>query len=525
MSEHDKQSPEAGSANDTPPPPPPPETSAPSSTSAASKPENGSSESASPTGGAASDASGGAAADANAGPASSGDAASASSGDAASASSGDAASASGGDATSAAPADASAAGGRGPDGKARKRKRKRKKKSAEPRAGGAPTQVKPAARGTPSTPADRIRVAFAELASAYLDLRRRAGGQRLPKSDRAEVELTLKVPLKNDELPKAAEQFTNELRSSLEQRVLDAGLLVPGRVWCFQTESFDSDYSRPEDPRQVLVGYGLEGRPRYADLVTLAIERKHDAVEELLAGREGAVSFVEAGEAVTEGVKPAFDPHTIPYQLVGQLVAGLFESSEAGRRVALTVQVLANEGEDNKLHLVSHPVSAVDLLDLPDPSIPRILRGFQNKLVECAKEVDGKRAAGETPNLAEAVEPLLKDLSKRLSSNAKTKERKTTHARERENERPTTLAFPEARSARDHHLYVDGQENTVVVVGKKGRIHVFSPDGRHVTSVVMSPTNVKQRVKQGRWRQAEPTERGSFRDAIAQHGASDPAQT
>ena len=141
----------------------------------------------------------------------------------------------------------------------------------------------------------------------------------------------------------------------------------------------------------MLVGYGLEGRPRYADLVTLAIERKHESVEELLAGREGAVSFVEAGSAVTDGVQPAFDPTTIPYRLAGQLIAGLFESSEAGRRVALTVQVLAHEAEDKKLQLVSHPVSAVDLLDLPDPSIPRILRSFQNKLVQCAKELDGKR--------------------------------------------------------------------------------------------------------------------------------------
>ena len=40
-------------------------------------------------------------------------------------------------------------------------------------------------------------------------------------------------------------------------------------------------------------------------------------------------------------------------------------------------------------------------------------------------------------------------------------------------------------------------------------------DGRHVTSVIIPPAQVRTRVSQGRWRQAEPAERGSFRDVLA----------
>lgn len=405
----------------------------------------------------------------------------------------------------------------------KKRRRRKKPKSRDGAAPRAPGQKAGRPSAEPRSPAELLEVALTALGSAYIDLKRRAGGSRLETAGSNDaVELTLEVPLRRGAAHAAAEALLTRLRDDLEKRVLDAGLVVPGRIWNFATESFDSDWSRPEDPRHVLVGYGLEGRPRWADLVTLAIERKHEAVEQLLAGREGAVSFVERGDAVTEGVQPAFDPASIPFRIVGQLVSGLFESAEAGRRVALTIQVLANKTENNGERLFCHPICAIDMADLPDPSIRKILKNFESRLNELAKQLDGKRAAGETVDVQDEVLPLLRDLARRLSQDAKTRSRKTEHARDRGDEgRPTTLAFPEARSARDHHLYMDNEEQTVVVVGKKGRIHVFSPDGRHVTSVVMPPVNVRQRVKAGRWRLAEPAERGTFREALTRKGASD----
>jgi hypothetical protein len=48
-------------------------------------------------------------------------------------------------------------------------------------------------------------------------------------------------------------------------------------------------------------------------------------------------------------------------------------------------------------------------------------------------------------------------------------------------------------------------------VGPKHRAHVFTPDAKHVTSVVMNTVNVQKRLQQGRWRPADPEERGEFR--------------
>jgi hypothetical protein len=50
-----------------------------------------------------------------------------------------------------------------------------------------------------------------------------------------------------------------------------------------------------------------------------------------------------------------------------------------------------------------------------------------------------------------------------------------------------------------------------VVLGGKGRVHVFTPQGKHVTSVMMQGHAIERRLHTGRWRNAEPEERGEFR--------------
>ncbi|HHI79021.1 MAG TPA: hypothetical protein ENK02_03505 [Planctomycetes bacterium] len=393
----------------------------------------------------------------------------------------------------------------------RPRKKRKRKKSAQG------NKERPS-KGPSLSPEKLLEVALESLRRARADLARRAGANRIPhpaKDDALEVQL--RVPRTQGGIQEAAQKLVREWRDSLEKQVLESGLLVPGRAYVFSEEGFQGDYARPMDARQVLVGYGLEGRPRYADLVSYAIEKKHEGIEELLAGKEAVVSFFEKGSTVTEGVKPAFEPENLPYVLVGQAMIGLFTTQDGNRKVALTLQVLKRDRGEEGFQLLLHPVSRVDLDDLPEVGIRKILRGFQGNLNHLAKTLAGKKAAGSEYDLEEEVLSELRGLARRLSHNAKNMGRKTEHARERSEEgrRPTQLAFPEAKTARDHHLYMDPKEGSVVVIGRGRRVHVFSPDARHITSMVLNQSQVKERVKSGRWRPAGPEERGSFREALA----------
>jgi hypothetical protein len=393
-----------------------------------------------------------------------------------------------------------------------KKKRKRKKPVAGSKSS--------TAKGPQLSPEKLLEVALESLRRARMDLSRRAGAHRIPGSTKDEgLEIQLRIPRTQSGIRDAALAMAREWRESLEKQVLESGLLVPGRAYVFSEEGFKGDYAKPMDARQVLVGYGLEGRPRYADLVSFAIEKKHEGIEDLLAGKDAVVSFFEKGSAVTDGVKPAFEPEKLPYVLVAQAMVGLFTTQDGHRKVALTLQVLKRDRGEEGFQLLLHPVASVDLDDLPEVGIRKILRAFQGNLNHLSKTLAGKKAAGTDYDMEEEVLSELRGLVRRLSHNAKNVGRRTEHARDRSDEgrRPTQLAFPEAKTARDHHLYMDPKEGSVVVIGRGKRVHVFSPDARHITSMVLNQSQVKERVKTGRWRPAQPEERGSFREALAKH--------
>src|SRR5690606_23451145 len=67
------------------------------------------------------------------------------------------------------------------------------------------------------------------------------------------------------------------------------------------------------------------------------------------------------------------------------------------------------------------------------------------------------------------------------------------------------------QSVSDGSLLWDDKEGTVVVLGTHGRVHVFTPDARHVTSLNLNRGAVQARLNSHRWRQTEPPERGEFR--------------
>src|SRR5690606_30784170 len=118
--------------------------------------------------------------------------------------------------------------------------------------------------------------------------------------------------------------------------------------------------------------------------------------------------------------------------------------------------------------------------------------------------------------------PLLQDFAKQLQSRSRNTGRRTQHGMERseENQRPTPKAYPDAGEANDASILWDIDQSTIVVLGAKGRVHVFTQQAKHVTSVVMQRPAVERRRQQGRWRLAEPEERGEFRIQIKQLIAS-----
>ena len=166
-----------------------------------------------------------------------------------------------------------------------------------------------------------------------------------------------------------------------------------------------------------------------------------------------------------------------------------------------------------------HPVGAADVLDLADPAVPSILSKFQQRLDQESLRLAGALANAEDKEAfdeEEFVLPLLQELAKQLEGRARRKNRRTKHADERsqDGQRPTAKAYEDAGEAADDQLLWDDRENTAVVLGPRGRVHVFTSSGKHVTSLMMQGSAVNRRRQQRQWRPAEPEERGEFRMAL-----------
>ena len=331
------------------------------------------------------------------------------------------------------------------------------------------------------------------------------------------VEIKVEVPLdlKRDGMRSAANAMHEILQRVHEVRAHERAL-APGSVYCYFTNSPHSEFSRPTEPRQVFDGYSSTGKPNFTDFVTMAIERKDQGIDKLLAGDDWVLTHVTMGRVLRTQQLAEFGKSSPVYRVLGQVDAGLFPLLGSDKKAAFSFQLLRGTTLEGRPRLRIHPVGACDVMDLVDAEVALILSKFQKRLDQESLRLAGQQASAGAISEADEeafVLPLLQDFARQLAGNARRAQRRTQHAEERteQGQRPTNKAYEDAKAATDPDLLWDDVEGTVVVIGPKNRIHVFTPEAKHVTSLVMDGPGVHKRRQQGRWRNAEPEERGGFR--------------
>ncbi|MCA8941150.1 MAG: hypothetical protein KDB80_01205 [Planctomycetes bacterium] len=418
--------------------------------------------------------------------------------------------------------------------KRRRRRRRRRKPTAGTESDGSPAESSPEEakdgkrrrkpRARPKAKPTRGRrdehhalTAVRELAQMAQELLEIENVDFLSRPRFMDVQLRIPLDVKRDGKRSASSVVEKILERVREVREHDRAL-VPGAAYCYFSESASSDSARPTEPRQVFDGYTSTGRPQFTDFVTMAIERKDPGVDALVDGEDIIVTHVTLGRVLRTQQLAEFGKGSPVYRILGQVDAGLYPVVNGPHKAAFSFQLLRGKTLEGKPRLRLHPVGMVDVTDLADPSVAEILRRFQQRLDAESLRLAGKEAnAGEVQvDDEEFVLPLLQDLARRLAGRARHTRNRTGHAVQRveEGQRPTTKAFADAKEAGDEQIYEDDHEGTIVIVGPRGRVHVFARDARHVTSFMMTGSNVQKRRGEGRWRQADPALRGEFRIAL-----------
>ena len=304
----------------------------------------------------------------------------------------------------------------------------------------------------------------------------------------------------------------------VDDAILSHAAFRPGRVYCFYCESAVCDHSGPRDPRQVFDRYGETGQPEWRSLLDQAISRGLDAVDGLARERGSLASIVSDRPTLVGDRLDVFSRGDRAYDLRGQLALGYYSQELGGapRKFAVTLQVIRSATRSgvvrlgvNAIGLLPDGTGAESMLDGPRRF------GFIGLIQEAGRELATlNQALKRVPNrdrmsrAARWADELLGDMAHGFGRKVRRESWRTDHASERAEEgtRPTGMAQGDLERLRPDRAFFDEQDRTCVVLGARGRTHVFSLEGLHVTSLRLERREIRARIDQKRWRPLERVE-------------------
>ena len=348
-------------------------------------------------------------------------------------------------------------------------------------------------------------------------LRRRGGRLELP--------LELPVLSTGEALDEAIARFRERLDLLIGEALGRAVVFRPGAVFCLRCGRSDCEHAAPAGSREVFAGYGPTGIPRFLDLGQLLLARHDERVEELFGDRGRLVVHRMPGEELSADLLPPFRENPERFRLHGQVVAGWYrvpDRTGAPRALAVSFQVVSAGRPGRRrlgLNVLGRGPDGESLEHLFDRvgRIPWLdaARWAQDVLGRIERDQRRRRVRGE--QLERRVAGLLAGLAQRLARGERARSRRTRHAelRHEQGDRPTDMAVADLSRATPERVFRDTRRNTLVVLGERGRAHVFNDDGKHVTSLRYGPGAVERRLARGAWRPATAGDLAGLRERVA----------
>src|SRR5215210_715361 len=341
------------------------------------------------------------------------------------------------------------------------------------------------------------------------------------------LELHLSVPtaLREGRLDQAAREAEETVQAAVQALVEHSSVFQPGRVFCLRCQSSRCEHAAPTDARHVFIGYASTGVPRYRDFAPWLLERRDPRADLLYREPPQLVAAVS--------LEPELSGDLIPvdqnggYRIHGQVAVGWYRAPDPNgpvghrRPLAVSFQVISSRPQGQRrrfgLNVIGSGPGGEPLEHLWDRlgEIPwndpvrwtqSVLTGIEHQLAK----------APRTPPqvLDQRLDGLINALGRRLEKGARGKERRTQHAerRHQEGDRPTRMALADLARATPENLFFDTRRETLIVLGDRGRPHVFNRNGKLVTSVRYEPAAIEKRRNNGIWRPAATGEVTALRE-------------
>ena len=340
------------------------------------------------------------------------------------------------------------------------------------------------------------------------------------------LEVRLRVPIHQhkDWLEVAREEASSSLDDGLQQVLVHRAVFHPGRLYCLRCASATCEHSSPATGQEVFAGYSPSGVPRYLDLGQWLLQRKDPRVDRLYEVPRKLIAHTTPGADLTSHLLPAFQDADSGYHIHGQVTAGWYSFPTIQgweESLALTFQIVSSRPARGHrrfgLNLIGIAPDEQPLENVFDRigELPwaQAARWAQEALRQIEHATARRRDVDEA-NVDKRIEGLLSGLARRLERRDRSRRRRTTHAehRHRQRDRPTWRALSDLTSAKDEDFLFDTRRETLIVLGERGRAHVFNRAGKLVTSIRYSPSSIERRRERRLWRSATDVEIASLRE-------------
>ncbi len=368
-------------------------------------------------------------------------------------------------------------------------------------------------RGSLSAEARRIESEIADFARRLH--RETFGNAPFPLKLTIPFELTIPPPALED--ASASPALLSGTAEALRRTSARADPIAAGRVFCYRCDGADCEHAAPPRPRSVFAGFSPTGQPQWTDLAQALLEAKHERIDELFSST-APLGLVRPGRELKARLLPPFGKSSKTYDVLAQLVAGHFGGSGAPVS-ALTLQAVESRSPEGGTRLTLNRIgseASAWLDDHPDNAFAQALQAARGRLAQIESDLAGGGvSAARRSELMRKIPGILHDLRRALERSGRQSERRTKHAVERRREnRPTHAAIHDAWAAADADLLADETRGTMIVLGPRGRAHAFTPEGRHVTSLILDREALSRRLARRRWRPATPAEIEALRTAL-----------
>ncbi len=335
------------------------------------------------------------------------------------------------------------------------------------------------------------------------------------------LRLTLELPLeaRNGSFEKVVAAASEALAAGVHEVLSHRAIFRPGRVYCLRCASAECDHARPASAREVFTGYAANGLPRFRDFGQWLLEVHDPRVDQLYEESPGLVTRTSPGSELDAEVLPGYRDRENRYRIHGQVAVGWYTVPDASGDpwpLAVAFQLVSTGAAAGPRRygvnvLATGPgAEEVQELQARMGELPwnESLQWARDALDSVEQAARGPRGPGAKA-VERRLEGILSGFARRLEKGRRGLDRRTRHAelRRSEGDRPTDMAMADFRRARGDEQLFDERRQTFVVLGERGRVHVFSPEGKHVTSVRYSPAAIGRRREKGLWRPTNAEER------------------